>query len=59
MIDVNIIKNLKYAIKRNPYDPNKGNKAAYARYLRYNVNGLYEMENKKVVEMWENAEVSE
>lgn len=41
------------AIKDNPYDPQKGNKSAYARYLRYNVEGLYNKSNeyvRKIVE---------
>lgn len=33
---------LEQALNDNPYDPNKGNIAAYIRYLRYNVDGFYE-----------------
>ena len=36
------------AIKRNPYDPKQGNKSAYCRYLRYNVDGWYQLDSKEV-----------
>lgn len=39
---------LEQAIKANPFNPEQGNLAAYCRYLRYNVNGLYEKSNKYV-----------
>lgn len=40
------------AIIRNPFDPKKGNKSAYCRYLRYNVDGWYHLDSKKVYSMW-------
>lgn len=43
---------LEEAIKRNPYDKSKGNESAYARYLRYNVKGFYELTNEKVRQLW-------
>ena len=39
---------LEEALKRNPYDTNKGSLSAYIRYLRYNVDGFYELESKEV-----------
>ena len=40
------------AIKKNPFDPNKGNQAAYCRYLRYNVEGWYNLDSKEVLRRW-------
>lgn len=40
------------AIKKNPFDPNKGNKSAYCRYLRYNVEGWYNLDSKEVLRRW-------
>jgi len=41
------------AIKRNPFNPQRGNKSAYCRYLRYNVNGWYGIDSKEVRQRWE------
>ena len=46
---------LEQAIKRNPYDPEKGNESAYCRYLRYNVDGWYSLDNKEVCKRWKNG----
>lgn len=46
------------AIKKNPFDPNKGNKSAYCRYLRYNVTGWYGLNSTEVRQKWEAADVS-
>ena len=46
---------LEEAIKKNPYDPAKGNEAAYVRYLRYNVDGFYDLDSKIVRRMWEES----
>ena len=40
--------NLLEAIKRNSYDSNKGNLSAYARYIRYNANGMYNKKSKDI-----------
>ena len=40
------------AIKRNPYDPRKGNESAYCRYLRYNVDGFYNKSIEEVKAHW-------
>lgn len=40
--------NLQQVMKRNPYDSNKGSLSAYARYIRYNVDGMYHMKSKDV-----------
>lgn len=45
---------LEKAILNNPYDKNKGNISAYIRYLRYNVDGFYNMSSKEVRERLEN-----
>lgn len=47
---------LEQAIVLNPYNPSKGNKAAYARYLRYNVTGWYELDNGEVQKLWSEYE---
>ena len=39
---------LEEAIRKNPFDETKGNLSAYARYLRYNVDGLYHYSNEEV-----------
>lgn len=44
---------LEQALKNNPYDANKGNFSAYIRYLRYNVDGLYNVKSKDVRNMLE------
>ena len=49
---------IEQAIISNPYDPSKGNKAAYARYLRYNVTGWYELDNKEVQKLWSEYEIA-
>lgn len=36
------------AISKNPYDARRGNVAAYARYIRYNVDGMYNKTNDEV-----------
>ena len=41
------------AIKINPYNAKKGNKSAYARYLRYTVTGFYNLTNGEVRKKWE------
>lgn len=41
------------AVKRNPYDPKRGNKSAYCRYLRYNVDGWYLLDSKEVRRRWQ------
>lgn len=43
------------AIKRNPYDPKRGNESAYCRYLRYNVDGWYQLDSKEVLRRWKKA----
>ena len=43
---------MKDALTVNLYNPKQGNKSAYARYLRYNVDGLYEKSNAEVRELW-------
>lgn len=43
------------AIEKNPFDSNKGNKSAYCRYLRYNVNGWYNLDSKEVLRRWQKA----
>lgn len=47
-----MIMTLKQAMLENPYDAKKGTKSAYARYLRYNVDGFYEKTNDEVKELW-------
>ena len=41
------------AIRRNPYDTKRGNEAAYCRYLRYNVDGWYQLDSKEVLRRWQ------
>ena len=41
------------AIRRNPYNLKKGNEAAYCRYLRYNVDGWYQLDSKEVRRRWQ------
>ena len=41
------------AIRRNPYDPKRGNEAAYCRYLRYHVEGWYQFGNSEVLRRWQ------
>ena len=43
---------LKTALQSNPYDPKKGNESAYARYLRYVVDGFYGKSNEEVRNIW-------
>ena len=40
------------AIRRNPYDPERGNESAYCRYLRYNVDGWYQLDSNEVRRRW-------
>lgn len=40
------------AIKKNPFDTNKGTESAYCRYLRYNVEGWYKLDSKEVLRRW-------
>lgn len=47
---------LELALKNNPYDPKRGNESAYCRYLRYNVQGFYSLENSEVKEIWKDYE---
>lgn len=44
------------AIKRNPFDANRGNESAYCRYLRYNVTGWYNLDSKEVLRRWQKSE---
>lgn len=44
------------AIRRNPYNPEKGNGSAYCRYLRYNVDGWYQLDSKEVHRRWQESE---
>ena len=41
------------AIRRNPYDPKRGNEAAYCRYLRYHVEGWYQFGSSEVLRRWQ------
>ncbi len=41
------------AIRRNPFNLKLGNKSAYCRYLRYNVDGWYKLDSKEVRKRWE------
>ena|GEM_PF-1364895 len=41
------------AIRRNPYDQKRGNRSAYCRYLRYNVDGWYQLNTKEVLRRWQ------
>lgn len=50
---------LEEAIKRNPFDTNKGDKSAYCRYLRYNVEGWYNLDSKEVLKRWQNEDMVE
>jgi hypothetical protein len=43
---------IEQAIRKNPFDPKKGNKSAYCRYLRYNVDGWYHLDSKEVYSRW-------
>lgn len=43
------------AIKKNPFDTNKGNKSAYCRYLRYTVDGWYNLDSEEVLRRWQEA----
>lgn len=40
------------AIKRNPFDPKRGNESAYCRYSRYNVEGWYTLDSKEARKRW-------
>lgn len=42
---------LQQAMEKNPYDRNKGNLSAYARYIRHNVDGMYDKKSKDVQNM--------
>lgn len=39
---------LQQAMQKNPYDCNKGNLSAYVRYIRYNVDRMYNKKSKDV-----------
>ena len=41
------------AIRKNPYNPKQGNESAYCRYLRYNVDGWYQLDSKEVYRKWQ------
>ena len=43
---------LSEALKENPYNPERGNEAAYCRYLRYRVEGFYTKTNREVKDIW-------
>ena len=43
---------LEKALKENPYDSERGNEAAYCRYLRYRVKGFYTKTNREVKDIW-------
>ena len=43
---------LSEALKENPYDPKRGNEAAYCRYLRYRVKGFYTKTSSEVKAIW-------
>lgn len=43
---------LEEAMNKNPYNPSKGNESAYVRYLRYTVDGFYELDNETVKKIW-------
>ncbi len=45
------------AIRRNPYNPKKGNEAAYCRYLRYNVEGWYQLDSTEVFRRWQKVRI--
>ena len=47
---------LEKAIQMNPYDPATGSRSAYARYLRYTVDGLYEKSLAEVKKIWREYE---
>lgn len=44
------------AMEQNPFDEQKGDLKAYARYIRYNVDGMYHLSNeevrKKILQIW-------
>lgn len=45
------------AIANNPYNPQRGSMSAYARYIRYNVNGMYYKTNDEVKQILQNKGV--
>lgn len=45
------------AIKNNPYDSQRGDMSAYARYIRYNVDGMYYKTNDEVKRILQNKGV--
>lgn len=47
------------AIRKNPFDPNKGNTSAYCRYLRYNVDGWYNLDSKEVLKRWQSEVIED
>lgn len=49
---------LEEAIKRNPFDANRGNESAYCRYLRYNVTGWYNLDSKEVRRRWQKVRMN-
>jgi len=50
---------LEEAIKRNPFNPNIGDKSTYCRYLRYNVTGWYNLDSKEVRRRWQSEAMVE
>lgn len=42
------------AIENNPYNSQRGNISAYARYIRYNVDGMYHKTNDEVKRILQN-----
>ena len=43
---------LEQALEQNPYDPSKGNESAYLRYLKYNVDGFYDIGIEEIRKLW-------
>lgn len=50
---------LEQAIRKNPFNPEEGNLAAYCRYLRYNVTGFYTKTNDEVKKIYKDYMESE
>ena len=44
------------AMEQNPFDEQKGDLKAYARHIRYNVDGMFHLSNeevrKKILQIW-------
>ena len=45
------------AIENNPYNSQRGNISAYARYIRYNLDGMYHKTNDEVKRILQNKAV--